>query len=149
MVQALKIIGTGLATIGLAGAGKAQILSENKNKSGIYMFSNLINGKRYIGSSDNLNRRFSEYFNTNYLLRNKCMAICRALLKHGYPNFSLTILEYCEPDKCLTREKHYWDLLYPEYNITKDPTAPMSGRNHSPESIKKISDTHKKIGHSG
>ena len=29
---------------------KAQILSENKNKSGIYMWKNSINGKRYIGS---------------------------------------------------------------------------------------------------
>jgi len=37
---------------------KAKILSENKNKSGIYMWTNSINGKRYIGSSDNLNRRF-------------------------------------------------------------------------------------------
>jgi group I intron endonuclease len=61
------------------------------------------------------------------------MYICRALFKDGYSNFSLTILEYCEPDKCLIREKHYWDILKPEYNIAKDPTAPMSGRKHSDE----------------
>jgi group I intron endonuclease len=67
------------------------------------------------------------------------MQICRALLKHGYSNFSLTILEYCEPDKCLIREKHYWDLFKPEYNIAQDPTAPMYGRNHSEESKTKIS----------
>ena len=29
---------------------KAQILSENTNKSGIYMWTNSINGKRYLGS---------------------------------------------------------------------------------------------------
>ena len=29
---------------------KAQILSENKNKSGFYMWKNSINGKRNIGS---------------------------------------------------------------------------------------------------
>jgi len=46
---------------------KDQILSDNKNKSGIYMFTNKTNEKRYIGSSDNLKRRFSEYFNDNYL----------------------------------------------------------------------------------
>ena len=63
---------------------KVQILSDNKNKSGIYMFQKIINGKRYIGSSDNLNRRFSQYFNINRLLSHKCMAICCALLKHGY-----------------------------------------------------------------
>ena len=33
-----------------AEADKAQILSENQNKSGIYKWKNSINGKRYIGS---------------------------------------------------------------------------------------------------
>jgi len=33
---------------------KNQILSANKGKSGIYMFENKINGKRYIGSSEDL-----------------------------------------------------------------------------------------------
>jgi hypothetical protein len=44
MIQSLKIIGTGLATIGLVGAAvyenpdiqKKQIYLENKGKSGIY-----------------------------------------------------------------------------------------------------------------
>ena len=47
--------------------------------------------------------------------------------------FLLLFLSTCEPDKCLIREKHYWDILKPEYNIAKDPTAPMSGRKHSDE----------------
>ncbi len=128
---------------------KLRVLSDNKGKCGIYLFTNLINGKQYVGSSYNLNRRFSEYFNGNYLLRNKCMAICRALLKHGYSNFSLTIIEYCEASKCLEREGYYTKKLNPEYNIAKEPGAPMSGRNHSPESIKSMSDTHKKIDHFG
>jgi len=71
------------------------------------------------------------------------MYICRALFKDGYSNFSLTILEYCSPDKCLIREKHYWDILNPEYNIAKDPTAPMSGRKHSDESKLIMSDAKK------
>ena len=36
---------------------KAQILSENKNKSGIYMWTNLIDGKQYIGSAIDLPNR--------------------------------------------------------------------------------------------
>jgi len=110
---------------------KDQILSDNKNKSGIYMFTNKTNEKRYIGSSDNLKLRFSEYFNENYLLRNQSMAICCALLKHGYSNFSLIILEYCLITELLIREKHYQKTLKPEYNIAKEPGAPMSGRKHS------------------
>jgi len=43
--------------------------------------------------------------------------ICRALLKNGYENFSLTILEYCEPEQCLEREDFYLSSLPHEYNI--------------------------------
>ena len=90
-----------------AEADKAKILKENTNKSGIYMFQNSKNGQRYIGSAENLKRRFNEYFNINYLLRNQSMAICCALIKHEYPNFSLTIIEYCEVSELLIREKYY------------------------------------------
>jgi len=107
------------------------------------MWTNLINNKRYIGSSKNLNKRFREYFNTNYLIKDNCMQICRALKKHDYSNFSLTILEYCSPDKCLIREGYYLKLLNPEYNISKDPSAPMSGRTHSDATKQIMSDVHK------
>jgi len=71
------------------------------------MWTNNINNKKYIGSSENLRIRFIKYFNNNYLLSNTCMNICKALLKHNYSNFELTILEYCEPSKCLEREGFY------------------------------------------
>jgi group I intron endonuclease len=45
------------------------------------------------------------------------MAISRALLKHGYSNFKLEILEYCAPAKCIKIEQKYINLLTPEYNI--------------------------------
>jgi group I intron endonuclease len=64
------------------------LASENKNKSGIYMWKNLINGKQYIGSSVDLRNRFYQYFNLNYLIITKSMYICRTLLKDGYSIFS-------------------------------------------------------------
>jgi len=128
---------------------KSQILSDNKNKSGIYMWENKINGKRYIGSSENLKRRFTEYFNINYLLKNNSMYICNSLIKYDYSNFSLTILEYCEVSELLIREKYYWGVLKPEYNIAQDPTAPMSGRTHSEETKQIMSDTAKQIDNPG
>jgi len=101
------------------------------------------NGKRYIGSSENLKIRFREYFNNNHLLRNTCMYICKAILKHGYSNFELTILEYCEPSKCLEREYFYQTKLKPEYNISLNPSAPFSGRKHSDETKQIMSEAHK------
>jgi hypothetical protein len=68
---------------------KGRILQENTQKSGIYMFKNLINGKRYIGFSVDIRLRFYQYFNIKCLENCNYMYICRVLLKHGYFNFSL------------------------------------------------------------
>ena len=43
-------------------------LKDNKNKSGVYRWTNLINGKCYVVSSVNLSRRFRSYYNGNYLI---------------------------------------------------------------------------------
>jgi hypothetical protein len=43
--------------------------------------------------------------------------IYRALLKNDYSNFSLTILEYCSPDKCIEKEDYYLSCFPHEYNI--------------------------------
>jgi len=126
-----------------AEADKDKILSDNKNKSGIYMWTNSTNGKRYIGSAENLKIRFSQYFNNNHLLINTSMNICKALIKYGYSNFELTILEYCEPSKCIEREGFYLKKFNPEYNISLNPSAPFSGRTHSEESKIIMSDAKK------
>ena len=125
-----------------AEAEKDTILKDNKNKSGIYMWKNSINGKRYIGSSENLKRRFLQYFNVNHLQRYNSMYICRALLKHDYFNFSLEILEYCEPEKCIEREDFYLSSEKPEYNILPKAGSPL-GHKHSDETKIIMSDAKK------
>lgn len=98
---------------------KKDILNENKGKSGIYMLTNKIAKKIYIGQSKDLSNRFKNYLNLSYLKSQASLTISRALVKYGYPNFSLTILEYCEIAKLLTREQFYFDKLKPQYNILK------------------------------
>lgn len=34
------------------------------------------------------------------------LSISRALIKYGYSNFTLEVLEYCEPSMLLEREQH-------------------------------------------
>jgi hypothetical protein len=71
------------------------------------------------------------------------MYIYRSLLKHGYSNFGLEILEYCTSDKLIEKEKYYLKLLNPEYNIILDPTLPpMSNRKHSEETRNKLAVPH-------
>ena len=54
----------------------------------------------------------------------------KALLKYGYSNFSIDILEYCEPNVKISREQYYIVLLKPEYNILKKAGSNL-GFKHS------------------
>lgn len=92
-----------------ADESKIKILSDNKGKSGIYMWTNKVNNKRYVGSSVDLRRRILEYFNLSRLMKESSMIINRALMKEGYSKFSLTILEYCDRKDLMQREKHYFN----------------------------------------
>jgi GH15 family glucan-1,4-alpha-glucosidase len=100
---------------------KCTILEENKGKSGVYRLINNFNNKSYIGSSTYLSNEFNNYYYLNSLtLQVKgSIIISRALLKYGYKNFSLDILEYCESNMLIKREQYYIDLLKPEYNILR------------------------------
>ncbi len=70
---------------------KSQVLNDNKNKSGIYCWTNNLNGKTYVGSGINLAKRLRSYYNRNELNRNP-RPITESLLKYGYHNFTLDIL---------------------------------------------------------
>lgn len=62
------------------------------------------------------------YFGISFLKREITKGnsiISSSLLKHGYANFSLEILEYCDPIDAVKREQYYLDLIKPEYNILK------------------------------
>jgi group I intron endonuclease len=77
--------------------------------------------------STDLRRRLLEYFNVNRLLNEKSMPINVALLKYGYHNFSLTILEICETNNLMSKEKYYFEVYSPEYNILTTPGSPSRG----------------------
>lgn len=119
-------------------ANKATVLKENKGKSGVYLWTNKINGKKYVGSSKDISNRLRMYFNISYLQSfEDIMIIYRALLAHGFENFTLEILEYCEPAVLIEREQYWIDLLKPEYNILKIAGSRL-GAKHTLETIEKI-----------
>ena len=89
---------------------KNKIILDNKGKAGIYCWTLLSANKSYIGSSVNLGRRLRDYLNHNYISHysRKNMVINRALLKHGYSNFKLEILEYCNPKDLVKKSSIIW-----------------------------------------
>ena len=128
-----------------AEADKALILKENKNKSGIYKWTNLNNGKRYIGSAINLSNRLSDYYSTTYMeyaLNIGNSSIYNAILKYGHSNFSLIILEYCSPEQCIQREDFYISTEKHEYNIL-DKAGSWLDHKHSDKTKQIMSDNRK------
>ena len=106
------------------------IEKEKRDYIKLYRWVSKDSGKSYVGSATNLGGRLYNYYNAKYLMDRYYMVINRALLKYGYANFYLEILEYCEPYKCTEREQYSLDLLKPEYNTL--PTAGSSvGYKHS------------------
>lgn len=97
-------------------------------------------GEIYIGSSVDLGNRLGQYYTIKHLertLKKGKSIICASLLKNGYSDFSLQILEYCSKDQVIEREQFYIDLLQPEKNIF--PIAGSSyGFKHSPETKEKF-----------
>jgi group I intron endonuclease len=132
---------------------KSNILTDNKGKTGIYLWIHIESNKKYVGSAIDLSRRLRYYYSSSNLKREDNY-ISRALICHGYSAFSLTILEYIDisnlsSDEAKTlilfREQYYLDSLLPEYNILKIAGSRL-GSKHTEESIAKMNGPEAKSG---
>jgi len=119
-----------------------RIFYDNNKKSGIYMLTNKINKKKYIGRAIDLNKRINRYFQESYLNNKKYRNyyIVKAIKKYGITNFIISILEYTNNSRLelIKREQYYIDNLNPEYNILRKAGNSL-GYKHSLETKLKIS----------
>lgn len=112
---------------------------------GIYLITNKINGKKYVGQSVDIERRFSEHLRSaqpeiysHKSERDIKTPIHLAMQKYGIKNFSLTVLEEC-PKEQLNEKERYWISYYKSneksygYNISSggQDSFGLKGENHS------------------
>ena len=97
---------------------------------GIYVITNNINNKKYIGKSCNLNRRLRHHqvdtFNPNSMEYNT--VIHKAIRKYGVSNFSFEILEECKEEDLDSREI-YWIKKYKTYGKGYNMTYGGEGKS--------------------
>lgn len=115
---------------------------------GIYRFTNKTNNKTYVGSGENLAKRFAIYFRKSELVKSK-RPIHSALLYYGYDNFRLDILATIPNNpasgvvsieskgELVKLEQYYLDLLDPDYNILKVAYS-LKGYVHTEETKVKL-----------
>lgn len=120
-----------------------------QNKGGIYKITNIINGKFYIGSSVNLNRRKSRHFEDFRKNIHSNPHFQNAYNKYGEENFIFEVIEYVEDKTMLIeREQHWLDYYKPfneiGYNMVKNASSCL-GVKRSEETRKKMSESKKGI----
>jgi group I intron endonuclease len=106
---------------------------ENKNRTVIYQWINLITGKIYVGSAWRGSIRLLSYLRPSVLNRN--LAIYNNLNKYGHNNFILIILEdlgitgKVSKNFMLEREQYYLDIIFNNYSCLKLNNSPTAGNN--------------------
>lgn len=85
---------------------------------GIYRIVNLISGDFYIGSSKDIERRWSEHKRKLNIRKHQNVILQRAWDKYGENNFSFEVVETCSLENLLVLENHYLSKN-PKYNIVK------------------------------
>jgi group I intron endonuclease len=104
---------------------------ENKNRTIIYQWFNLINSKIYIGSAWNGSLRLLSYWTPSVL--NKNFPIYNSIIKYGHNNFFLAILEDLGPTgsvsklEMLQREQYYLDIIFNNDSYLKLNLSPSAG----------------------
>ena len=83
--------------------------------SGIYQIKNKINGKIYIGSSINVERRFKEHKKLLSHNKHPNKHLQLSWKKYGESNFTFILLEEVLVESLLTKEQYYIDS-YQSYN---------------------------------
>jgi len=101
-------------------------LKKVRQKSGIYLITNNITKKHYVGKSSNLLDRFTNYSSLKYLNTKQNSLICKALLSFGLSKFSVTIIEYTGLSKLSEREQYFINIIKPQYNIRKIVKKPSN-----------------------
>jgi group I intron endonuclease len=104
-------------------------------KRGVYLWTNKINGKQYVGSAMDLSSRLSAYYTNSYLKYQSTQGsvISAAILKYGLSQFSLQVIvlgpsptrdTISVSSDFILLEQYYLDRYILKYNVRRIALGP-------------------------
>jgi group I intron endonuclease len=114
--------------------------------SGIYCIEHIATGKKYVGSAENLHKRFKTHLSKLRGGRHHSHKLQAAWDEHGEGAFKIVIMKRCSKNELLKLEQEMIDSLdtvKSGYNVAMFSEAPMAGRAHSEETRAKMRASHK------
>lgn len=130
---------------------KITIEKNQEKKSGVYVITNTINNKVYIGSTiSGFKKRIKEHLYELIKNRHHSDHLQKAYNKYGGDSFEFSILEICHKESIIEREQFYLDKYksYQRkngYNIL-EKAYNSQGYKHTEETLKLIGEISKKRG---
>lgn len=108
----------------------------------IYVITNIVTNKIYIGSAIDVNIRWSKHKSDLRLNKHHSILLQRAYNKYGEHSFTYEVLEYVTDVKLLSASEQKWlDFFKPEYNIL-NTAYNSTGYKHSAETKAILSEKH-------
>ena len=111
---------------------------------GIYVITCIPTGKLYVGSSQNITRRFTKHRSLLRLNKHPNRHLQNAWNKYGHEAFNFSVLETTDSDELINREQYWVDRFRPfgrkGFNINPHVDKPaMLGKRLSVEVRQKMS----------
>lgn len=139
---------------------------------GIYKITNNINGKVYVGQSNDIHRRWNQHSSEYEQNRWSDKPLYKAFSKYGLQNFTFSILEECSLEDLDKREEYWIKKLnslvhhngynirsggegnsgenHPRHRLTEDDVRDIRTRYNNHERCKEVEKIYSdRIGHSG
>jgi group I intron endonuclease len=109
---------------------------------GVYRWLNTVNGKSYVGSSNDIKKRKNEHLRKLASGKHENPKFQNAWIKYEAGSFEFEILAFCKEEDLLWQEQlaiNAFDAVRKGYNISPMAGAPMRGRTASLETRLKLS----------